>query len=97
MKKIPILLNQENEKCCLGNEYLPLNYMGDFSLLGFRVKDVSEVVHLLEGQRYPVKPTDCGAEVTVSDAGQLSEIVALFRKHGIDAFLSDVAGQIYRG
>jgi len=97
MKKIPILSNQDKDNCCLGNEYLPLDYMGEFSLLGFRVQDVSEAVQLLAGQQYPVKPTDCGAEITVNDARQLSEIIGVFQKHGIDFSLTDVADQIYRG
>jgi hypothetical protein len=97
MKKFPIVSNQNKENCCLGNEYLPLNYMGDFSLLGFRVQDVTEVVQLLAAGQYPVTPTTCGAEVTVNDARQLSEIVGMFQKNGIDFSLSDVADQVYRG
>ncbi len=97
MKKIPILSTENESRCCLGNEYLPLNYMGEFSLMGIQVRDLSEAVSLLAGGLYPVRMTECGAEVTVNDAEQLMQILGLFQHSGLAYSLSDVAHQVYRG
>jgi hypothetical protein len=97
MRNIPILPQTNDPSCCLGNEYLPLNYMGEFSLLGFRVQDVPEAIRILTEYRYPVRSTPCGAEVTVNDVNQLSEIIRLFHSRQFDFSLSDVADHIYRG
>jgi hypothetical protein len=97
MRKIPILSDTGKDTCCLDNTYLPPNYMGDFALLGFRVRDVAAAVRILAENRYPVKSTPCGAEVTVNDARQLAEVVGLFRRNRLGFSLSDVADHVYRG
>ena len=97
MRPIPILPDTAKGTCCLGNEYLPVHDLGNFALLGFRVGDVSEAVRILAENRYPVKPTSFGAEVSVNDARQLAEVVALFRGSRLDFSLSDVVDQVYRG
>lgn len=97
MRHLPILPDSGKDTCCLDNAYLPTNYMGDFALLGFRVGDVAEAIRILAENRYPVKSTACGAEVTVNDARQLAEVVGLFRNNRLDFSLSDVADHVYRG
>jgi hypothetical protein len=97
MRKIPILPDTGKDDCCLSNDYLPQNYMGEFAILGFRVRDVVEAIRILAENRYPVRSTPCGAEVTVNDARQLGEVVGLFRNSRLGFSLSDVADHVYRG
>ncbi len=97
MGTLPILQRNTRQPALLGNEDLPANYMGDYSLLGLVVKRLDAALRVLRDRKFEVRKKLDGFEIIVDGAGRMSEIVNLLQQNGIDFALADIVDQVYQG
>lgn len=95
LPKIPF--SPDDRQSCLTDASLPLRYMSDYSVLGLLVDQYPQAVSLLGCHRFSLS-TACGrTEVAIDNAAALKTMIGLFKTHGIDFTLSDIAAEIYQG
>lgn len=75
---------------------LPIDYMNDFSLMGFSVDRYQDAIDLLCSSGYIVKTSGENSEIQISSHSDIPEIQALFLRSGIVCSYSDIADTIYQ-
>ncbi len=80
----------------LSTSQLPLNYMGDFSVMGFMVDPYEQAIEILNAAGYVLKKKETGVILYVQNSAVLPEIQALFIKNKIYSTYSDIADTIYQ-
>ena len=78
----------------LGDQQLPVNYMEDYSLMGFVVDHYSDAISLLLSEGYQVESADEGALITVNSPKQLLAIQAMLTRNQICCEYSDIADSL---
>ena len=76
---------------------LPAFYMGDFSVLGFRVDNCDDAAQLLNHNDYEVQRTDAGTNVKIETGSQVHAVVQLLKENGLACDLADIADGMYQG
>jgi hypothetical protein len=103
MVKIPIVENTPELK---GTENktddlrtLPINYMGDYSVIGILVDRLDDAVKMLQANGYAVTEgsSSCLAEVHIRSSENIGELIDLLGANGIRCEVGDVVHSIYRG
>ncbi|MEE4241884.1 MAG: hypothetical protein V2I36_10475 [Desulfopila sp.] len=80
----------------LENFQIPLNYMSDFSLMGFVVDRYNDAITLLTSSGYPITKLPSGAEIVLQHSGDLLEIQNLLLKNRIQCHYSDIVDSLYQ-
>ncbi len=75
---------------------LPLNYMEDFSVMGFVVDRCDHAIELLDAAGYVLERMEIGAVLYVESSAVLPEIQALFIEKKIYSTYTDIADTIYQ-
>lgn len=97
MTKIVILPDNDTAKGrYLATVRLPLNYMGDFSVMGFIVKRHNDALALLETSGYSIEKKESGAEVRIDSPASILQIKDLLIKNDIYCKYADVADTFYQ-
>lgn len=78
------------------NYGVPVDYMGDFSVLGIIVDDCAASIDLLEDQGYSVKRLGSGALIGFDSPASVREIVGLLNDKDIGVEYLDIANQFYQ-
>lgn len=76
---------------------LPLFYMADYSVLGFRVSDCEQAARVLDLHAYPLKHEATGIEVALDAWSRLKDVVELLTGNGVACEIADIAEGIYQG
>jgi hypothetical protein len=71
--------------------------MEDYSVLGLRVDRLDASLKILEHGHFKVKTVSNRTEITIDSADQITNIVNLLGRNGIDWELSDIIGKVYQG
>ena len=94
---IPLLPEgASNRERYLSNRTLPLNYMEDFSIMGFIVDRYPEAYDVLTSKGYGVHKSQSGIELTITRPEQICEIDSLLRLANIRVLFTDIADTIYQ-
>ena len=80
----------------LNGSELPLNYMEDFSLMGFIVNRLAEARNLLAANGFSVQEQQVGITIQIESPLQLTEISSLFTSNNIRSTYADIADTIYQ-
>lgn len=80
----------------LGNRVLPINYMNDFSLMGFVVDRYQDACTLLASAGYRLDRQDGGTDINIDTPHHLPKIEALLTLHNIRCEWSDIADTLYQ-
>ena len=97
MKRIPIIpRNLDSPLCELGVK-LPVDYMGDYSVMGLKVGRYREAVRILAENRFSITTASRFSEIELQGPGQVADVVRVLRAHRIDCGLTDIADQLYQG
>ena len=80
----------------LDGQQLPVNYMEDYSLLGFVVDHYADAIRLLLSEGYQVEAAGEGAVITVNSPKQLQAIQAMLIGNQIRCEYSDIADSLYQ-
>lgn len=97
MGKIALLPCDINSRgIYLENRVLPVNYMEDFTLMGFIVDCYQEALTLLTNNSYQLVEQKGGADIYIDTPQDLQKIKALLRANNICCDFSDIADSIYQ-
>lgn len=80
----------------LGSRQLPVNYMSDYSLMGFVVDRYSEALELLSSSGYHLDKLQFGAEILIQTPRNLTEICSLLARNSIQCDLTDIVDSLYQ-
>ena len=80
----------------LSGSELPLNYMEDFSIMGFIVDRLTEAQNLLAAHGFSVQEQQGGINIQIENPEQLTEISSLFAGNNIRSVYTDIADTIYQ-
>lgn len=80
----------------LGNQELPSNYMGDFTLMGFVVDRYHEALSLLISAGYRLEKQEGGTNISIANPLHLKEIQTLLIANNIRCDFSDIADTFYQ-
>ena len=97
MGALPVLQQGSRAPFCPSNHSLPLFYMNDYSVLGLLVSDLDITYQLLVNQNLAIVRNADHIAISIEWPGQISEIVNLLDRNGIDCEITDIADQIYQG
>ena len=101
MGKIAILSKQRAgdnpQRQRLAERSMPVDYMGDFSILGVLVDRLPDAIRLLEKHRFDITTENRCAEVVTDDLAQMRNLFRVLEDGGFDYGFADVADRIYQG
>jgi hypothetical protein len=75
---------------------LPVQYMADFSILGFLVDRYHEACSILRKAGYALEPRNDGTEIIIGSRMDVAAIRNLLTGHSIRCEFADVADTIYQ-
>ena len=76
---------------------MPVDYTGDFSLVGILVDRLPEAIQLLETSRFEVIAEQHCTQVVTGGLQQVRDLFRVLDDGGIDYRLADLADRIYQG
>lgn len=78
---------------------LPAFYMDDYSLIGILVDRMDEAISVIRSKGYAIEASgpNCPTAITVSESGEIRNLVSLLAGNGISAEIGDTVGEVYRG
>ena len=76
---------------------MPANYMSDYSVMGLVVGRLDAALRVLKEKKFKIQKKADGFEITIDDAGRMSEIVSLLQQNSIDYAMTDIVDQVYQG
>lgn len=97
MKYYPIVQKDQHFTASPGSRQLPLFYMTDFSVLGFRVSDCRQAANILDRHAYPLRHASGGIEVALDAASRFRDVLELLTGNGLTCDIADIADDIYQG
>ena len=80
----------------LNSRTLPVDYMEDFSLMGFVVDNYKEACALLLAAGYPLSQHQYGSDLVVERPAKILEISTLLMSNNINCTFSDIADTLYQ-
>lgn len=80
----------------LCNRELPVNYMGDFTLMGFVVDRYQDAFILLAAAGFRLDKLEGGADICIDNPQCLPEIANLLAASDIRCDFSDIADTLYQ-
>jgi hypothetical protein len=80
----------------LSNRTLPVNYMEDFSLMGFVVDSYKEACALLLAAGYRLSQHQYGTDLFIEGPANIVEISTLLLSNNINCTFSDIADTLYQ-
>ncbi len=75
---------------------LPVQYMADFSILGFLVDRYPEACCILRKAGYALEIHSDGTEITIASRQEIVAVHSLLAEHRIHCEFADVADTIYQ-
>lgn len=97
MTKITIFPSGSSHRAeYIGDCQLPMNYMSDFSMMGFVVDRYSDALALLTSSGYSLEKLHSGAEITIQTHGDLLAIQTLFADNLIHCNYTDIVDSLYQ-
>lgn len=75
---------------------IPVNYMSDFTIMGFIVDRFEDALTLLHTAGYHIDIHKTGADIIIENSNDLPGIQALFSQNEIHCDYSDIADTIYQ-
>ena len=97
MGALPVLQQGSRAPFCLLDHSLPLFYMNDYSVLGLLVSDLDVTYQVLVNQNLAIERKSDHMAINIERPGQMSEVVYLLDRNGINCEIADIADQIYQG
>ena len=97
MAALPVLQQGRELPVCLCHDGLPDFYMADYSVMGLLVANLDRAYDVLESEDLTLHKKSDHLEVSVDRAEQISDIVDLLIKNGIDCGIADIVDQVYQG
>ena len=97
MAHYPIVEKNGLPVATAGQRQLPVFYMEDFSVLGFRVNDCDRAVRILDRHAFNLKRSGGSVEVDVQPVARIQEVMQLLKENGLECEFADVAEGIYQG
>jgi len=85
-----------NRERYLSNRILPLNYMDDFSIMGFIVDRYPEACVVLSSKGFSMQKSQSGIDLTITRPEQIREIDRLLRSADIRVLFTDIADTMYQ-
>jgi hypothetical protein len=97
MLRMPIVSDESNT--VIGGPFLPLPvfYMEDYTVLGFRVLDLEASLRLLENAGIGIHQRQGCSELLIEHRGQIPNIIQMLNENGMFCVIADVVGQVYQG
>ncbi len=96
MKIALIPCDAESSGKYLDNIELPLNYMGDFTLMGLVVDNYQEALTLLISSGFQLDEQEGGSDICIDSPRHISEIKTFLTANNIRCDLSDIADTFYQ-
>ena len=97
MAHIPILpADLKSREMYLSSRTLPVNYMGDYSLMAFVVDRCEEACALLLAEGYRMRQHQYGTVITIEGPAEILEINLLLTSKEINCTFSDIADTLYQ-
>jgi len=75
---------------------IPVDYMGDFSVLGIVVDNYQESISILEDKGFSIRRISRGSLVRIDDSASVQEIVRVLAAEGIGFEYLDIANRFYQ-
>ncbi len=97
MAYFPIVRKTDRPGPTIGGRPLPTFYMGDFSVVAFRVNDCDHAIRLLGRHAYSLKRADGNTAVKIERASQVHEVMQLLNGNGLECEIADIAEGMYQG
>ncbi|MDX2452462.1 hypothetical protein [Desulfosarcina sp.] len=97
MAYYPIIQKNERQVATSGHRLLPIFYMEDFSVLGFRVNDCGHAIRVLDRHAFVLKRANGSIEVNIDRASQIREVMQLLNGSGLECEIADIAEGMYQG
>ena len=97
MPKVAIVSDDcRNRALYFNDKQLPVNYMEDFTVMGFIVNHHDKACTLLREAGYTLLESTNSTDIVIQHAGQLREIESFFKTNDIMSTYSDIADTIYQ-
>lgn len=97
MTRLPLLPQARHyRERYLDSQALPDNYMGDFSLMGLLVNDLTSAAETLKNAGFTLNLGSGSAEVTIDSLDHLKKALELLDAHAIGCTLTDIADSLYQ-
>ena len=97
MAYYPIVQKNSRQVSTAGLRLLPTFYMGDFSVIGFRVNDCDLAIRVLGQHPFALNQADGSIEVGIESASQMHEVMLLLNKNGFECEIVDISEEMYQG
>jgi len=93
----PIVRKMDRPGPTTGRRPLPIFYMEDFSVIGFRVNDCDRAIRVLDRHAYSVKQAAGNIEVGIQRVSQVHDVMHLLNGNGLECEIADIAEGMYQG
>jgi hypothetical protein len=97
MPRLPIIQRNLDTTICLPDSSLPAFYMEDFTILGFRVRNLDAALRVLEKNGISILKGPEYSELSVEQRDQIPHIIQLLNANDISCVMADIVDQVYQG
>ena len=97
MAYYPIIRKHEPLEPAIDQRDLPIFYMQDYSVLGFRVNDCDHALEVLDRHAFPVRHGHGSKGVDINPAARVRAVMQLLADNGLECEIADLADGIYQG
>jgi hypothetical protein len=97
MAYYPIVQKNDRPVATSGHRLLPIFYMEDFSVVGFRVNDCDHATRVLDRHAFSLKRAGGCIEVDIARSSQMLDVMQLLNGNGLECEIADIAEGIYQG
>ncbi len=93
----PIVSRNQKQMEGMSHRKLPIAYMEDFSVLGFRVDDCERALGILGKTSFELRQRHGRTTLKLEDAGRIKEVIQVLQANGLVCEVTDVAQGMYQG
>ena len=97
MAYYPILRKQDRLEGAIDQREMPIFYMQDYTVLGFRVNDCDLALEVLDRHAFAVRRGQGSKGVDIETAARVLAVMQLLEDNGLECEITDMAEGIYQG
>lgn len=97
MAYYPVIRKQEPLESAIDQREMPIFYMQDYTVLGFRVNDCDQALAVLDRHAFSIRHGHGSKGVEIETAARVRAVVQLLVDNGLECEIADIAEGIYQG